>query len=1071
MNNNTSNPLISFLSGGGEMGHLIRQKDWSKTPVGNPESWPQSLRTTISIVLNSKFPMFLFWGPELTCFYNDAFRPSLGDIGKHPFYLGSPAEEFWGEVWTEVKPMIHNILAGEEAILNEDFLLPICRNKKVEDVYWTFSNSPVRDESGKIAGVLACCVETTNKVVALKKLSESQEKLNFAINAANLGTWDFNPQTNRFIYNEQLRNWFGLGYEYEMEAPLIMNSIAESDRQKTIDSIAKAMAKGSDGNYEVQHAVVSPIDGTKRVLLAKGKVLFDEYGIAYRFCGIGQDITKDFLYRKNEEEKNLFNKLILESSPDCVKIIDPDGRISYINQNGVCVLEGDNEDEFINRKWETMWGMEEEIIIQNALKSASKGEKINFQAPSITAKGNHKWWDVIVSALPNESGVIKNLLAVSRDITGIKNAEKSLEESEEQLRFALEGGNLGYFDVYPKMGELNWSNKAKEFFGLTPEAEVNLEICKKMVHPDDYENVQNGILTALQNNKSDLYEGEFRTSHQKTKWLKVIGKIKCDENGEPVRVTGVIQNITDKKLADIKLTESEKNFRTLADQAPIWIWLTDSEVNVIYTNPALLNYLGIERFSDFAAKVWETFAHPDHLPYIYEKYKEASTQKKSVSFESLIKNVDSGNYEWVSIHVVARTEGDEFAGFIGTGFNIHQQKIQLLAIEESEEKFRTLTESLPQMIWITDEKGNVKFLSKRWQEFTNNHDTLFEKWREIVHPDDIEGVNNVWAHSLSTGNVYKYDMRLRDKNGEYVWFTVSGEPIFNTQNEIIKWIGSFTNIDTEKGFLQELEKQVNERTKELVVAKDNLILKNGELLNMNKELESFAYVSSHDLQEPLRKIQTFSSRILEKENDNLSESGKEYLKRMRVAGERMQQLIQDLLAYSRTKTSDVKYESLDLGSILVDIKEDLKEELKQKNVIIETDETCLIKANFIPFQFRQLLYNLISNSVKFSKTDGTPIIKLFCEIKVGSELSYRNLRPDVKYYHLKVADNGIGFSSSYKEKIFEIFQRLHGREEYTGTGIGLAIVKKIIENHNGCITADGELGLGATFDIYIPMNL
>jgi len=124
----------------------------------------------------------------------------------------------------------------------------------------------------------------------------------------------------------------------------------------------------------------------------------------------------------------------------------------------------------------------------------------------------------------------------------------------------------------------------------------------------------------------------------------------------------------------------------------------------------------------------------------------------------------------------------------------------------------------------------------------------------------------------------------------------------------------------------------------------------------------------------------------------------------------------------------------------------------------------------IPFQFRQLLYNLISNSIKFSKTEVQPVIKLTCKIDKGSKIFHQHLVPAQKYYHLKISDNGIGFKPDYKEKIFEIFQRLHGREEYTGTGIGLAIVKKIIENHNGFISADGEMDVGATFDIYIPIN-
>lgn len=258
--------------------------------------------------------------------------------------------------------------------------------------------------------------------------------------------------------------------------------------------------------------------------------------------------------------------------------------------------------------------------------------------------------------------------------------------------------------------------------------------------------------------------------------------------------------------------------------------------------------------------------------------------------------------------------------------------------------------------------------------------------------------------------------------------------------------------DNQKKFTDLLERKVEERTQQL---KEN----NDSLDKMNKELQAFAYISSHDLQEPLRKIQIFSSAIAEKESSNLTESGKDYFGRIQNAAERMQTLINDLLAYSRANVDAKKFENVDLNKIIAEIKLDLKEEIESKNAIVEVNEMC--HASIIPFQMRQLLYNLISNSLKFSHPEKTS------HIKIKSEIVSKNDEKE-KYCHIQIEDNGIGFDQKYAEKIFELFQSLHPREKYEGTGIGLSIVKKIVENHHGTITATGNVNNGARFDIYIP---
>lgn len=265
---------------------------------------------------------------------------------------------------------------------------------------------------------------------------------------------------------------------------------------------------------------------------------------------------------------------------------------------------------------------------------------------------------------------------------------------------------------------------------------------------------------------------------------------------------------------------------------------------------------------------------------------------------------------------------------------------------------------------------------------------------------------------------------------------------------------------------QALEKAVEARTNELKKSNERLEESNLSLQIMNKELQSFTYVASHDLQEPLRKIQTFASRILETET-SLSDKGKDHFTRMQSAAKRMQALIEDLLAFS--SLHDIKgrkFVKTDINLIIEEVKNELSELIEAKQATVIASELCDI--NIIPTQFRQVMLNLIGNAIKFSSPGKPPVITIKSGNVTYNKKKMDTLPPLKEYCHIVIADNGIGFEEQYKEKIFEVFQRLHDKEDYPGTGIGLAIVKKIVENHNGIITAKSKLGKGATFEIYIP---
>jgi PAS domain S-box-containing protein len=782
-----------FLTGGGEMGKLIREKDWSLTPLGNPSLWPQSLRTTLYTVLNSKFPMFLWWGDQLTCFYNDAYRPSLGSQGKHPGILGMPAEESWTEIWEIIKPLIDQVLKGEST-WSEDQLIPIYRNQRLEDVYWTFSYSPIIGELGIPQGVLVTCQETTEKVRTVRALQDREEQLLFTIEAADLGTWDLNPVTNRFVGNDRLKEWFGLEPFEEIELSLAISSIAEKDRGRVSNAIQTALNPGSGGRYETEYAIVNAKTGTEKKVLAKGKALFNANGQAYRFSGTLQDLS---------EEKKAFEEL-------------------------------------------------------------------------------HK--------------------------------------NEERLNLVIGASELGIWEWQLGTDEIIYSDRYLEIFGMDPKAKVMHGDMINMIHPDDRPIRDTAIETALKTGAL-YYEIRLNRKDGTIHWIEAKGRVFQDTEQKPFKAIGTLRDITKEKIRQQDLITSEQKFRLLADSMAQFVWTADPSGNLNYFNRSITEYSGLK-------------------------------------YESL------------------------------------------------------------------DRDG----------------------WLQIVHTDDREKNIELWQESIRTGNPFYFEHRFRRHDGIYRWQMSRAIPQRNDAGQIQMWVGTSTDIEDQKIFAGRLEKEVKERTRELET-------KNIELKKMNAELESFAYIASHDLQEPLRKIQVFSSLIEENEKGYLSENGKEHFNRIRVSASRMQVLIEDLLTYSRLGATLPEFTKTNLADIVADAVAEYKLEIENKKAVLEIGPLCSWQV--IPYQFHQLMINLFSNALKFSREGVAPHIQISANI----------IQNDCC---INFSDNGIGFESRYNEKIFQVFQRLHSKSEYEGTGIGLAIVKKIVENHQGTITAFGEPGRGARFEIHIP---
>ena len=322
-----------------------------------------------------------------------------------------------------------------------------------------------------------------------------------------------------------------------------------------------------------------------------------------------------------------------------------------------------------------------------------------------------------------------------------------------------------------------------------------------------------------------------------------------------------------------------------------------------------------------------------------------------------------------------------------------------------------------------------------------------ENFLKYVHPEDQKAFREATDKLVKNISLPTFTYRIIRKDKKIRYFRTTGRIVTNKLGDRIL-IGTNNDVTEE------------------VLASLSLAQQNMELEASNKELVAFNYAASHDLQEPLRKIQTFVSRLSDKENDKLSDSGKEFMARINSSVDRMRVLIEDLLQYSRTTKTEKVYEDTNLNELLENAKVEMAQFIEDKNAKIQNQP--LPKLKVIPFQIQQLFINLINNSLKYSKTDVAPDIKISCK-KVSAadeELIPRNNKD--KFYKITFKDNGIGFEQEYAEKIFVLFNRLHNRNEYEGTGIGLAICKKIVENHRGFIFAQGKPNSGATFTIYLP---
>ena len=810
-----SSKTYPFLQGGGEMGRLTRKFNWGSTSVGPVSAWPQSLRTMVDVILHSQVPMLLWWGEDLIQFYNDAYRPSLGDPGKHPTALGQPGAACWPETWATIKPLIDRVRAGG-SIWHVDQLIPINRNGRMEDVYWTFGYSPVRDENGAIAGVLVICNETTKEVKAIQRIGESARTLRAVVLNAPVGICilDGDPLRTEIV-NDIFLELVGKSRE-DFETKPYWDNFPEL-RDLYVPLLDSVLSTGTPYRGKEQRITLIR-DGAEKVLyldfvIARFKKTEREGNGKVMIVAI--DVTDKVLARmKIEESEQRYKTLITESTVAIALYVGQELRIQYIN-------------EIMTSYW---------------------GKDLSVQGKTLS------------EALP----------------------ELYRQPFVEKL------------DRVYTTGE-SYVGKEEPFF---------------------------------------TSKGKGRPSY-----FNFIYKPLRDSTGRIYGIHHMAMDVTEQVLARKKVEHSEGMLRNIIVKAPVAM--------CILKGPTFVVEIANERMFRLWGKQRDQLIHRpifDGLPEVREQ-----------GFEEILARVYT----------------------TGESFNAEAVRI-----------------ALPR-------NGTIQNI------FVN---FLYEAYREA--DGTISGVMAVAS-----------------------------------------------DVTEQAKARQRIEELVEERTREL--AESNISLKRS-----NDELAQFAYIASHDLQEPARKISTFTE-MLKKSLKGPDERTKSLLQKIESSATRMLALIRGILTYSQLGKEQQQVSRIDLNHVMNTIMEDFELLIEEKNAVIEWTKLPVIRGIFL--QINQLFANLISNALKFSHKDRQPRITVTCTVaSQGDFHNDRDLNADTDYYIISFHDNGIGFNQKNARQIFDIFQRLHGKTEYEGTGIGLAMCKKIAQNHDGDIVAESQEGEGSVFHVFLP---
>ncbi|HEU4473137.1 MAG TPA: PAS domain-containing protein [Flavisolibacter sp.] len=530
-----------------------------------------------------------------------------------------------------------------------------------------------------------------------------------------------------------------------------------------------------------------------------------------------------------------------------------------------------------------------------------------------------------------------------------------------------------------------------------------------------------------------------------------------NERGETEGILASGYDVTEQVMLR-KIAEKDKlngDAYRLFLQAPLGICILEGEAFMIeLANDAFLEITGKSRLSFVGRPLWE--ALPEVRTQGYDELLR-EVKRTGVAYrgsESEVELMRFGKKEtlWVNYVFEPLMEEDRSVNRIMVlAIDVTEQVEARHKIEYAEERARLAIESAGLGVYEVSLVTDEMITSPRMNAIFGFDRTLSRaEYVSVIHPDDLEIRDKAHQEALTRGKL-EYEARINWKDGSLHWIRVNGRVLFDAKGRPQRMLGMVQDITEQKQFAGELARQVKERTQELE--------------EKNSELQQFANVTSHDLQEPLRKVMIFTEMIQARDFDKLGDLSKQQFSKIREAVSRLSESLKDLLNFTSLRKEE-QFSLVNLNEVLRHVLADLEIVISHKDAVIEAPDLPIIRA--IPLQMHQLFYNLLNNALKFSREGVRPFIQLSVKRKTRPDSRYLpELDTGKEYLEIVVSDNGIGFDQEHASRIFQMFQRLHTKQAYTGTGIGLALCKKIALNHAGDIYALSEPGRGASFYIYL----